>query len=85
MCPPQKLLIFQPSEVCPQLNEENFPLSTPGREMWLDSSSALPCSPHHMGTHLELLQTLPFQLARQVPDAPGQADVERWVLKTKQG
>lgn len=39
----------------------------------------------HVGTHLEFLQTLPLQAATQVPDAPGHADVERWVLKIKQG
>jgi len=81
--PPRKLLFFQPSEVCLAEQRQFFPPS--GGSRGGTPAPLFPCSPRGVGTHLELPQTLPIQPARHVPDAPGQADVERRVLKTKQG
>lgn len=39
--PPKSFSSFNPVKFV-LLGEENSPLSTPGREMWLESSSALP-------------------------------------------
>lgn len=69
---------------CPQPPQSlpSFSQAESASQKQTPSALALPRA--HVGTHLELRQTLPLQAAPQVPDAPGHADVERWVLKTKQ-